>query len=178
MHALERAAIRGSKCRRCKHNPEFVFQTTPRLFDHLFRMRCQLLGNTLALDDLQFSHRTAFDNKRGQWPTSLDQLLPYGAEKSTAALVSWCTLQPSIGAEMATSLLGVMLRLHRPLILPQLVADENCARLVEATVASFNRVAEGLTGALADTTSSSVTVSVASVERLQYCTTRMTCRSF
>ncbi|KZV94349.1 hypothetical protein EXIGLDRAFT_737105 [Exidia glandulosa HHB12029] len=139
----DRAACSGRllrcwrKCRSCSNPPARarIQELETKLFDLVYEQLCVHISlcfiqdNTRAVESNKLS-------KKGLWPTSEDDLFPFGVAKGVEAIVKAYTLLPSIAC-----IVNPMLSVQRPLVLPELLKDIHRTTLVASMVAELGRIA-------------------------------------
>ncbi|EJD35501.1 hypothetical protein AURDEDRAFT_175431 [Auricularia subglabra TFB-10046 SS5] len=99
------------------------------VFDYVFHLVCAYL----RLGTIHGIRRDkGFISTRGRWPTSADQLFPYGPERTMTSLIA--QLSTHSWAEMV---LFSLLSLHRPLAFPPLMLPPNRALVISYLVSRF-----------------------------------------
>ncbi|EJD35498.1 hypothetical protein AURDEDRAFT_130594 [Auricularia subglabra TFB-10046 SS5] len=134
-HAVSELLRRtGAQCSRCQAHSCCAADiaqivAAPSVFDLIFRLACSYLrvGVTHGVE-----REKRFISTRGRWPTSAEQLFPYGAERTVSNLVAQLTTNSC--AEMV---LFSFISLHRPLAFPAFMKAPNRARIISYLVARF-----------------------------------------
>ncbi|EJD35497.1 hypothetical protein AURDEDRAFT_175427 [Auricularia subglabra TFB-10046 SS5] len=124
----------GLKCRRCAHTG-----SPHSLFGFVFGLARSCIHAALINPIDRYK---GFGRKPHRWPTTAEQLFPYGAERSISALADRIEEYPNVKAVMI-----VLLSSHRPLVFPPLM--DHRGRLITCFVKDFRTCASGFDAALA-----------------------------
>ncbi|EJD37159.1 hypothetical protein AURDEDRAFT_116924 [Auricularia subglabra TFB-10046 SS5] len=121
------------RCRRCvPRQPGQAKADLPEsLFDSVYGVACQFLGNLLSTCLLV--SRKGFSERNGRWPTSADQLFPYGADKTVGALAA------RLGTNAdAAHVLNMLTFIHRPLVGPVLLQDQARVQVMASVISHLD----------------------------------------
>ncbi|KZW01047.1 hypothetical protein EXIGLDRAFT_830252 [Exidia glandulosa HHB12029] len=129
----ERLWMNWCRCRQCR--PSSALQNVNRtrpFFEMTMRSACRLLHLCLSVPSKHGRPLRVFAHNRGLWPTTREQLVPYGAPQTIRALVQ-ChrNLTPTM------ALIVMLLIRFRPLLYPEIVKDDNRLPLVSSLITTI-----------------------------------------
>ncbi|EJD35504.1 hypothetical protein AURDEDRAFT_130598 [Auricularia subglabra TFB-10046 SS5] len=134
-HAVSELLRRtGAQCGRCQARSCCAVDmakivAAPSVFDLIFKLACSYVrigAHHSLLSDKRFI------STHGRWPTSAEQLFPYGAERTISNLVAQLTTN-----SCAEWVLFSLISLHRPLAFPVFMKAPNRARIISYLVTRF-----------------------------------------
>ncbi|EJD39439.1 hypothetical protein AURDEDRAFT_153809 [Auricularia subglabra TFB-10046 SS5] len=132
--------------RQCSSHRTFRTQNLLQPLHVLFKATSHILQLAVKHGDRSVYHRAAkggksFADKKGRWPSRVEQLFPDGAQDAVAGLLSSCEAWASEGP---LEVLAVMIRIARPATVPVLAAEPSRTKLVHVILKMLDPVAAGL----------------------------------